>query len=160
MSAGQTDFFREPEPETPVLTRCVSLWQPWASLIACGMKTVETRPRHAPVTIIGQRIGIHAALTKKGMYLATKDRVLWEACIQGLNWSEDGNLPFGALVATALVVSSHPVKDLTKDIYGDYSSGRFGWKLADIEPFPEPIPFKGAQGIFFADLQKLLSKSP
>lgn len=41
--------------------KAVSLWQPWASLIACGAKTIETRSWPAPRTVVGQRIAIHAA---------------------------------------------------------------------------------------------------
>jgi hypothetical protein len=44
----------------------VSLWQPWASLIAVGAKTIETRSWPAPKGLIGQRIAIHAAKTTKG----------------------------------------------------------------------------------------------
>lgn len=47
--------------------RCVSLWQPWASLVAYGAKSIETRNRPVPSTILGTRIGIHAALTGKGI---------------------------------------------------------------------------------------------
>ena len=49
--------------------RCISLWEPWASAIAEGLKTVETRGRPAPSTVIGQRIGIQAAMTDKGLKL-------------------------------------------------------------------------------------------
>ena len=41
--------------------RAISLWQPWASLIACGAKPFETRHWVPPRELIGQRIAIHAA---------------------------------------------------------------------------------------------------
>lgn len=40
---------------------CISLWQPWASLIACGAKPYETRSWPPPHALIGQTIAIHAA---------------------------------------------------------------------------------------------------
>lgn len=41
--------------------KAISLWQPWASLIACGAKPFETRHWAPPRELIGQRIAIHAA---------------------------------------------------------------------------------------------------
>lgn len=32
--------------------------------------------------------------------------------------------------------------------FGDYTPGRFAWLLADIEPLSEPIPAKGALGLW------------
>lgn len=134
------------------LVRCVSLWQPWASLIAAGLKTVETRSWPAPTTILGSRIAIHAAKTNKGMWLAAQDKELWKACLEALPFDEQGFLPRGVLVATALVEASIPTERLNPDIFGDFSAGRFGWMLADIEPLKTPIPAKGAQGVFMATL--------
>jgi hypothetical protein len=41
--------------------KAISLWQPWASLIACGAKPFETRDWAPPRELIGQAIAIHAA---------------------------------------------------------------------------------------------------
>jgi activating signal cointegrator 1 len=41
--------------------KAISLWQPWASLIACGAKPYETRHWAPPAELIGHRIAIHAA---------------------------------------------------------------------------------------------------
>lgn len=41
--------------------KAISLWQPWASLIACGAKPYETRSWAPPRELIGQPIAIHAA---------------------------------------------------------------------------------------------------
>ena len=38
----------------------ITLHQPWASLIALGIKTVETRSWPAPTRLVGQRIAVHA----------------------------------------------------------------------------------------------------
>lgn len=136
----------------PRLVRCVSLWQPWASLIAAEIKTVETRSWPAPSTIIGVRIGIHAAKTTKGLKQAAGIKPLWKSCLDSLPWDQDGDLPRGAVVATAVVEASVPTERLDADIYGDYRPGRFGWVLSGVEPLSSPIPAKGMQGIFTADL--------
>jgi activating signal cointegrator 1 len=41
--------------------KAISLWQPWASLIAAGAKPFETRSWAPPRELIGQPIAIHAA---------------------------------------------------------------------------------------------------
>lgn len=41
--------------------KAISLWQPWASLIACGAKPFETRSWCPPRSLIGKPIAIHAA---------------------------------------------------------------------------------------------------
>jgi hypothetical protein len=41
--------------------KAISLWQPWASLIACGAKPFETRHWAPPRELIGATIAIHAA---------------------------------------------------------------------------------------------------
>ena len=63
-------------------------------------------------------------------------------------------LPFGHLVATAVVARSEPVEDLEPDIWGDYRPGigRYGWVLEDVRPLPDPIAVRGSQGIFFAEI--------
>lgn len=152
MTREETQPFLLPELEDAGHTtmRCVSLWQPWASLVACGIKATETRSRPAPSTILGRRIGIQAAGTTRGFHLVQDNPSLWEECLARLPWSSTGDLPRGFLIATALVEASIPVERLTADPYGDYTPGRFGWLLTDIRPLAEPFPLKGAQGIFFA----------
>lgn len=40
---------------------CISLWQPWASWVAWGLKSIETRTHNRFATLRGRTIGIHAA---------------------------------------------------------------------------------------------------
>ena len=42
--------------------RAITLHQPWASLIAVGAKTIETRSWKPPQSAIGERLAIHAGL--------------------------------------------------------------------------------------------------
>lgn len=48
--------------------RALTLWQPWASLVAIGAKTIETRSWPAPASAVGERIAIHAAATTRGFH--------------------------------------------------------------------------------------------
>lgn len=126
--------------------KCISLWQPWASLIVWGHKTIETRSWPAPSTILGTRIGIHAAMTTQGIKLADELGLLRHCGM------ERAKLPLGALVATCVVDASVPTEKLCGDPYGDFRPGRYGWILSGIEPLAEPIPVKGRQGIFTVEL--------
>ena len=42
--------------------KALTLHQPWASLIACGAKRIETRSWPPPKSLIGKRIAIHAGI--------------------------------------------------------------------------------------------------
>ena len=42
----------------------LTIWQPWASLIAAGAKPYEWRGWPAPRRLIGQRIAVHAGARK------------------------------------------------------------------------------------------------
>ena len=74
--------------------RAITLHQPWASLIALGHKTTETRSWPAPKTLVGSRIAIHAA-KRRSRRNKWNDRVVEAmACV---------DLPLGVIVATARV---------------------------------------------------------
>lgn len=42
--------------------RALTIRQPWATLIALGVKTIETRSWRAPASLIGQHFAIHAGM--------------------------------------------------------------------------------------------------
>ena len=144
--------------------KAITLYQPWASLIAVGVKTIETR-NWAPLAVLGQRIAIHAAKRPPRIQELPGD-ISWE-------WTK--GLPRGTVVATARVVkvgrvhsntgphgtmklfrSNHQgtalrswqFEPFTPDKYGDYSLGRWLWFLADIKPVDPPISAVGRQGFW------------
>lgn len=98
--------------------RAISLWQPWASLIAAGLKPFETRHWAPPRNLIGQTIAIHAAkkidrdaaefaehlvFGGEGDELARKLSESWRS--ESGNFEEgkfgDAYLPIGCVVAIA-----------------------------------------------------------
>ena len=46
--------------------KAITLHEPWATLIACGAKKIETRDWAPPRSLIGERIAIHAARREPG----------------------------------------------------------------------------------------------
>ena len=146
----------------------ISLWQPWASLIAEGIKVQETRNWAPPKHLIGERIAIHAAKRRltKAELRELPSMIHHDMSVRyGHFWEED--VPYGAVVATAelggacrvvgkdkmlglegrLIYTNEPCR-LFSDIYGDYSVGRIIWWLKDIEKFQEPVPAAGKQGFW------------
>lgn len=129
--------------------KAISIWQPWASLIAYGLKRVETRDWPT------RPILIHASKRwTRDEREAAED--LWPAGEPGYA-DEHGDrvLPFGAVVAVARLVSC---VRMTPDLIalqhedeiarGAWLPGRWAWVLADVQRLDPPIHLRGRQGLF------------
>jgi len=126
--------------------KAISLWQPWASLMALGLKPDETR--HWATSYRGL-CAIHAART---IDVAGSPDDLCAAAI-GPNWGR--LVPIGMVLAigrlTACREASRAVAEgLTKAnlAAGNFTPGRFAWRFEDIRPLMAPIPLIGRQGLF------------
>lgn len=130
--------------------RALTIRQPWASLIAAGVKTIETRSWS---TKYRGPIAIHA-----GKHPVETNTV-------GYWW--EGNYPLGAVVATCTLADVVPIvddsdmsalapyvrvmrdtrlalrrtdapswpEDITNQLpFGDFTPGRYAWLLTDITP--------------------------
>jgi hypothetical protein len=117
----------------------ISLWQPWASFIAIGMKPYETRHWRAPDRLIGKRIAIHAA-----KHPVSKEERQWWRDLTG----NDEPLPLGAFVCTAVLAAVLRAEDVVPDMFGDYESGRFCWQMDDPVQLEPPVPATGRQGFW------------
>lgn len=125
--------------------------QPWASLIALGVKTVETRPRPHPSTLYGAKIAIHA--NKKTDFLDFVERPEFAAAFSRF---PELPLPLGHIIGTVEVVRSIGICEETVAAlqrnkpdeipFGDYTFGRFAWVLKNPILLKEPIPFRAHQG--------------
>jgi hypothetical protein len=124
--------------------KAISLWQPWASAMALGLKRIETR--HWSTRYRGL-IAIHAA--KRW----TADERDFHALEQEAG-RMPAELPLGAIVATARLVDVKRTEQLVDHIsdgehcWGNYGPERYGWLFEEIVALPVPILFKGAQGLF------------
>lgn len=155
--------------------KALSLWQPWASLIAIGVKPEETRSWPPTSGLVGQRIAIHAA--KKPIEQATEGMpesvmLLIIKTLAGTGL-DPMNLPLGKVVCTAVVGQPVRVKRLVPgnfnggsvrypfvitecgqrrevNAFGDFSPGRWLWPMLNVEQV-EPFAAVGRQGIFDLD---------
>lgn len=127
--------------------RALSLWQPWGTAMALGLKRIETR--HWSTSYRGPMV-IHAAKR----WTAEEREFLTD--MQDLGYFPAGftPMPLGAIVAVGRLADVQRTEMLTdkisdmEEMWGNYGPRRYAWIFADIVPLAEPIPFKGMQGIF------------
>ncbi len=77
---------------------------------------------------------------------------------------------FDKIIAVAELADCLSVDQLAPDpaerAFGDYSAGRFGWRLAHVVRLPDPVPARGLQGLWpmrpetMDLLEQALSASP
>lgn len=125
--------------------------------MAVGAKRYETRHWHAPRTIIGLRIAIHAAKRRHRDDRACFEDIL-DQCHESRSIFETyldldyDALPFGAVVCTGVLKACHRVEGLPISAierrWGNYDAGRFAWEFTDIQKLAAPMPFIGRQGVF------------
>lgn len=133
--------------------QALTLWQPWASGVALGLKFNETRSWE---TAYRGRLAIHAAKTRKG--LKTAPHILGSDLIKA-GVSNPHHLPFGCVVATVRLADVVPVEQVWMDLqddglevrWGDYSPGRFAWLFEDVRRLVKPIKARGHQGLWSWD---------
>jgi activating signal cointegrator 1 len=169
--------------------RALTLWQPWASLVACGAKRWETRRWGASYR---GPVLIHAALRRPPstynrhrkddageVVIGPEIRpAVVEAMIEALGVSDFDRLPRGAVVATAelaevrriendermheLIARAHGLSMAAARhewLFGDWTPGHFAWGLDHVRPVEPPVPAAGARRLWVPSLE-LLARIP
>lgn len=149
----------------------LTLTQPWATLIAVGAKKIETRSWFSSHRA---ELAIHAAKSFPRDAQALCYREPFRSVLETAgslqphhvwpNWRELV-LPLGAVVAVGRIETigvielqgqqfrlrcvgrNVPVDGVELEL-GDYSPGRYGWVFTQVRRLPEPIPCRGAQGLW------------
>jgi hypothetical protein len=141
--------------------KALTLWQPWATLVAIGAKHIETRSW--PTQYRGP-IAIHAAKHFNTPRCTWEEPFKSELAKAGM-FSENGGFKLkhnGCVIAIADLVDC--VKVLHSDgmmawlengyvaddyeyPFGDYSEGRYGWILANVRPI-HPVRVNGRQRLW------------
>lgn len=133
--------------EQIIMLPAITLWQPWASLVADGFKTIETRMHQRFSCLEGKTIAIHAGLkyddSWSGLMRFTPEDLV-ERCY-----------PRGQILCTAFVSEHRPLNafdsyDAMIDCSG--SPTRYGLFLKDVLPIGGPIFCRGRQGIWTANI--------
>jgi hypothetical protein len=123
--------------------RCLSVKQPWSTLIVAGLKRCENRSR--PTKYRG-RLLIHAS---------ARTDYQWEA-----GWyAGDGDdaidlpgrdaIPMGVLLGSVELYDCVALADLPPELAGSvFAGGPFCYLLRDARPLAEPVAARGALGIW------------
>lgn len=135
--------------------RALTLWQPWASLMAVGAKHWESRSW--PTNYRGSVL-IHAGQAKAPRI--DEPRFVDEA-IQVLGLADWDTLPKGAVLAVADLVDVVPVTRLApfpeaydlgslyrETLFGDWRPGRYAWRFENLWRLETPIEARGRQRLW------------
>ena len=157
--------------------KAITLHEPWATLIACGAKKIETRDWAPPRSVVGERIAIHAARREPGagnlQLLKTLDEVpsgyrlnayrvdcrcsrsAWLCRGDGDSSGLRQGRPYLRTVSIRRRLwSTWKTRKLghdrwvVEDAYGDFSLGRYLWYLEDVKVISPAVPAKGHQGFW------------
>jgi len=124
----------------------ITLWQPWASWIMAGWKTIETRTHSRFACLEGKTIGIHAGLKwdKEAAHLASQ----YISMGQVIDTADFVDIK-GKLLGTVFVKQHRILKanDSQQALINCGETKRYGLILADIKVI-EPICVRGKQGIW------------
>ena len=122
--------------------RALTLFQPWASLLVYGRKTYETR---------GYRIS-HRGLVA---IHAGKERRFLDDWLEDQDDELEHEYPLGAIVGVAVLVGVIPTDGWEAELlsdkdraFGDWSEGRYAWKMENVRLLKSPVPCRGAQGLW------------
>jgi hypothetical protein len=150
--------------------KAITLYQPWASLVAMGKKKIETRSWS---TKYRGPLAIHAGMNHKNM------KLIAEHPFSDVFGDVINRFPFGQVIAVCRLVDCiqvpldgsnklkywasvislfPPLTSAFKNVcippgypeleFGDYTPGRFAWILDEVEMLPEPISAKGMLGLW------------
>ena len=165
----QTRYYMEGKERDNM--RALTIYQPWASLIAAGVKQYETRNW---ATKHRGPIAIHAGLKKYNDYGFLGDEVInkMEAALIASGKSYlIFDLPFGAVIATAELVGCWEIAEdpegpflcvewdgkngdhelIVKGdelLFGDWTPGRYAFELLNVKLLSTPVYCRGKQGIW------------
>lgn len=139
----------------PMPLRAASLWEPWATLSAMGLKPIETRKR--PIGLrVGETFVIHAARTyvEPNLY----NEVVWAAGLPLGSFPASPGCFVGVARCVAMAVSEEGIPaawmpairgDEARALaLGDFRAGRTLYLLDRQQRLLKPVEARGFQGLF------------
>jgi activating signal cointegrator 1 len=136
--------------------RAISLWQPWASLIAEGKKKIETRNWGT-----GYRglVAIHAAKHRESLVdypleFVSRVRQALPGYRSAVEYPRGCFIAVGRLhlcLSTTASWSAIPARDTDEWWFGNYEPNRFMWVFDEIWKLKEPVVARGYQRLWTLD---------
>lgn len=142
--------------------RGLTLYQPYATLMALRAKKYETRSWGT------KYVGAVAIQSSKGFPRWCKDicsSPVFEEVLDGV-----ADLPLGKIIAVGRLVRVVRTEDIRRSLswpersFGNYASERFAWQFEEVIKLRQPIDIKGMQGLWMmpvwagAEIIRQLSK--
>jgi len=147
--------------------KAITITQPWATLIAIGAKSIETRSwsteHRGPLAIhsakrlgwVGGMKGYRKICASEPFRTMLQARAAEHVRVDRSpdEQTEAPPTPMGCVIAFCELVEVVPVTQLKnlsahEKAFGDYTPGRFGWILNHVRILPKPIPAKGKLGLW------------
>ena len=136
--------------------KAISLWQPWATLIALKWKTIETRTHARFQSLQGQRIAIQAAMkVDKDIPPLFYENLPRMTALEIENLFRFMEMCRGKIICIAHVVNARWAPNVDFDLREEWNrqalcevGGKYLLFLDEIKPLKDRIPWRGRQGIF------------
>jgi activating signal cointegrator 1 len=132
--------------------KALTLTEPWASLVACRQKLVETRSWY---TAYRGPLAIHAAKGfPKWAREESEENPIFKTALTFETGSYNPELTRGRVLCLVELVDVKRTEDVrltlsAKELeFGDYHAGRFAWFLKYINPYASMPLAKGALGLW------------
>lgn len=138
--------------------KTITLWQPWASLVAIGAKKIETRSwatnYRGPIAIHAAKKDPHAIIRK--LPTEIQQAVFESICKHyGIQAGALLKMKTGAVIATCnladcVLITPEFTDTLSEQeiTFGDYTPGRWAWILEDVKPLDKSVPAVGKQRLW------------
>jgi len=153
-----------------VKIKAISLWQPWASLIAVGAKKYETRTwftnYRGPLLICAAKGGLCTGailqlIENEPAFQKALEPLLPPECKNPIPYDYRWGMVWGAAVAIVDLVRCWRTARFAKvdapgepeRTFGDFSLGRYAWELENVRPI-KPFTVKGRPGLFEVEIDK------
>ncbi len=146
--------------------RALTLWQPWAWLVANGHKNIENRPRGFSHKSFRGDFWIHASAAPGITEWAERWGQAHDLCMEILghnplseNPLTEDQLAFGAIIGRATITGIiEPVREVRNDLEALIRGAvvrvpwhfpdQYGFKVENARPLATPVPCRGHQGFW------------
>jgi hypothetical protein len=136
--------------------KVITLLDPWATLVSLLEKGYETRKWR---TKYRGPIAIHVSASIRPWHMDLSFKEPFRTALAS-TFTPDGKgrrLQLGKIIAVANLVEIVPTQEIAPKLsakelaFGDFSPGRWAWRLDDLHQIVTPVPAKGKLGLWEID---------